>query len=171
MRQVKGLPKRTSILLIFLLSFILIPAFPTNAEETLKHDGKLRFKQERIGENDTVTGQETSANLVTELEKVAPDLFKEQTKEKIETKQREFNETYERLEEKLFTKPHEENVVLKETESALFANDYTTPKVASEEQVQNSNGGLASTPILASLIGVALAICGGIYVFMRKAFD
>lgn len=169
----KGLPKQTSLLLVVFLGFTFISSFPTKAEETLKHDGKLRFKQERIGEKGSVSGNETSANLETELEKIAPDLFKEQTKEKIKTKQTELIETHEQLEKHLFIQPHEENVVLKETESALFANDYVTPKIASEEQTQTqrSEGGLTSTPIFASLVGIALVICGGIYAFIRKAFD
>lgn len=155
-------------MIIIFFSFALLPAFPVNAEETLQHTGKLRFKQERIGENDALSGQEASANMETELEKIAPDLFHESTKEMIETKQMERHEEQIELEKHLFLQPHEENVLLKETEATLFANNYVAPKIASEEQLEGSDTGLANTPILASLIGVTLAICGGIYAFITS---
>ncbi|MFA8437450.1 type VII secretion protein EssA [Pueribacillus sp. YX66] len=170
----KGCLKRTSILILFLfLALVLLLAFPVNAEETLQHTGKLRFKQERIGGNNALSGQEISANTETELEKIAPELFDDTTKKMIETKQVERDEEQAELEKTLFLQPHEENVVLKETEAVLFANDYVTPRLVSEaeEHLESSDSGSTNTPILASLIGVALAICGGIYAFMRRMFE
>lgn len=166
--------KRTNQGVIFILTLIIVlfvPAFLVNAEQTLQNQGKLRFKQERIGESDVLTGQEAPANIETELEKVAPDLFEESTKETIEKKQNQKSEQQTELERNLFLQPHEENVVLKKTEAYLFANDYEAPTFASQGQNEQNQADPTSTPILASLIGVALAICGGIYAFMRKMFE
>lgn len=153
-----------------MISFTLFPASHVDAEEELKHTGKLRFKQERIGGNERKSEEESSVNVETELEKTVPELFDESTREALDTKQMEQNKEQNELEEQLFLLPNEENVVIKETEASLFASDYVAPKVASEEPESNDNG-LTNTPILAGLIGVALTICGGLYAFMRRVFE
>ncbi len=162
---------KLSLFAMTMIASLFIASFPADAEETLQQKGKLRFKHERISERDFLTGQEASANMETELEKIAPDLFHESTKETIEMKQTEKIEEQAELERNLFLQPHEENVVLKETEAALFASDYAAPKMALGEQDVSSGSDSASTSILASLAGVALAICGGIYAFLRRAFE
>lgn len=150
-----------------------MPSVSAKAEETLKHSGKLQFKQERIGRDDQSSLGEVSAQMETELEKVAPDLFKEETALSIKEKQTKTIESQNNLENMLFIQQGIENTVLEDTETSLFATDYTAPQNrAQEDSIQASDSeGKMGTMILSSLIGVALAICGGIYAFMRKAFE
>lgn len=157
----KRLLKHASLLSLFICLFFTFP-LQVFGEGTTNSDGKMRFKMERIGGKEGVQSHKE-----TELEKIAPDLFKEETKETIEKKQSEIKNEVEHLEEILFTTTKVTDSSMQETKKILFSNDYETPKSIAAEDDGNKEG-TTSNVILYSAIGVVVLLCGGIFTYMQK---
>lgn len=166
--------KRISLALLLSISLLTWSPLPTMAEGDLEHSGKLQLKLERIGQNGREDEDtEAEADKETELDKRVPDLFKEQTRAAIQTKQKEQEDMIDTLQQSLFTWSSEHDATVKETEEALFANDYTAPIIiaAGGDSEGENSGGLRDGSIFAVLFSLGIAFCGGIYAMMRKVLE
>ncbi|MEH7107141.1 MULTISPECIES: type VII secretion protein EssA [Bacillaceae] len=163
----KELVKTFSTLIVF-LGFCLFLSTSAWAESTTDDNGKMQLKTDRIGQDAANREKlDQQFNKETELEKMAPDLFEEQTRAVIQTKQSELNQQTKDMEQKLLVEPSSVNTTLNDTKNALFARNYTVQytNMSNEEQNDGENKGL---PVL---IGFVLASCGGIYVMMRRMLE
>jgi len=159
-----ALVKIFSILVFFLGCFTVFSTHSFAADDM----GKMLLKTDRIGQ-DSTTGNENHKE--TELEKVAPDLFNEQTRAAINTKQLESEKATANLEQKLFVQPSEPSTSLKDTKNTLFSNNYTVQYAEVSTQDTKEDGGLISNRIIPALIGLVAACCGGTFVMMRKMLE
>jgi len=158
--------------LVKLFSFLTVligisPLFSLHplAESALDHSGKMRWETDRIGKGAAVREKlENQDYKETELEKMAPDLFKEQTRAAIQTKQIEMEKATKNLEQKLFVKPSESDTSLKEKEKALFSSNYTVQSIIKNKHEKS----LMNNKMVTVLIGIVVAGCAGIYAMMRK---
>ncbi len=166
----KELVKPFSVLAV-LLGVLTLFSSHSLAETTLDHSGKIRLQTERIGEDAAERAKlENQDYKETELEKKAPDLFKEQTRAAIKSKVLETEQITGDLEQGLFITPSEPNTALKDTEKVLFPSDYTVQYTAASDQNNNENtqGGFMNSKTLAAFLGFVVVGCGGIYSMMRK---
>jgi type VII secretion protein EssA len=166
----KELVKPFSILAVLIGIFTLFSSHPL-AETTLDHSGKIRLQTDRIGQ-DTVEREklETQDYKETELEKTAPDLFKEQTRAVIKTKVLEMEQTTGELEKGLFVTPSEPNTALRDAEKVLFSKDYTVQYTTASNHKNNENkqDSFMNSKTLTAFLGFIVVGCGGIYTMMRK---
>ncbi|WP_040205562.1 type VII secretion protein EssA [Neobacillus jeddahensis] len=141
------------------------------ADTNLDHSGKIRVQSERIGQ-DAIERKslETQDYKETELEKIAPDLFKEQTRAAIEAKQGEMERSTEVVEQELFTIPRAPNLTIQNTEKVLFSSDYTVQYTAAPTQktTETNNDDLLDSKTLTAFFGMVVLGCGGIFTMMRK---
>lgn len=137
------------------------------AETTLDHSGKLRLETDRIGKDPAEREKsESKDGKETELEKVAPDLFNEQTRAAIQAKQAEMEKLTKKVKQKLFIKSSGSDTSLKEKEKALFSSDYSVR--TAEASNKNNQASFMSNKIVIALVGILAAGCAGIYVMSRK---
>ena len=102
--------KRTSGIAALLLGISPIFSLLCLAEADLDKNGELRVKIERIGEEKADPEKLESQDVEkTELEKIAPGLFKEQTWAAIESRQKGLDETTKQFEDSLFVSPIKQN--------------------------------------------------------------
>jgi len=157
------------ILIIGLLAFLTLPAYAAN---DLNHTGDLRLKTDRISQsNEDRQKMDSTDNKETELDKIAPDLFKEQTRDAIRLKKKELANTTKTVEEKLFVSPNNHYVTMKDTEKTLFPINYNVQTATDVNQDNNETpkgSSLMGKKAMASLFGLVLIICGGIFAMMRK---
>jgi len=168
----KELVKRysvVSILIFGLLTFLTLPVYATN---DLNHSGELRLKTDRISQSEEDRQKmDSNDNKETELDKIAPDLFKEQTRDAIQSKKKELENTTKTVEKTLFVFPNNHYVTMKDTEKTLFLKNYNVQTATEVNQEINENpegNSLIGKKTMASLFGVVLIICGGIFAMMRK---
>lgn len=169
----KKLVKPFSVLVVLVGIFTLYSIHPL-AETTLDHNGKIRLQTERIGQDEVEREKlETQDYKETELEKTAPDLFKEQTRATIKNKISEMEETAGDLEQGLFVTPSEPNTALKDAEKVLFSKDYTVQYTTASNQKNNENNqdGFMNSKTLTAFLGFVVVGCGGIYTMMRKMLE
>lgn len=150
--------------------FMLHPS----AETSLDQSGKLQIKIERIGQDDAerVRSQDQQE---TELEKIAPDLFKEQTRAAVQTKQKQMEKQVKTLKGELFTGAvaAQDNSEIKNLKKALFAKKYPgQPSVITAQNNNEDKGeGLIGKKAVAFLFGFILLLCGGIYGMIQKTLE
>lgn len=172
--MMKVLVKRSSVIAVTLMG--LLNFFPslTIAEESSEETGKMEVKLERIGQNNSERENSGSNdNKETELDKIAPSLFEEQTRAAIQVKQKELENTTELLEDVLFVTDSQDNTALKETEATLFTGDYDVEMTVAMNQNnhnENSEEEGISANIVAGLSGLVLVGCAGLFLMMRKMF-
>ncbi|WP_053218437.1 type VII secretion protein EssA [Virgibacillus senegalensis] len=130
-------------------------------------DGSLKMKVDRIKQEK----KENQSNKETELDKVFPDLFAEETFTTIKQVEDKNNQSMEALEEELFTMKEEPVAELHATRESLFKENYSltasTTTVEEEQETEDRNNGLGST-VLMALTGAALFLTGGLYIMMQK---
>lgn len=163
----KALVKTFSILVVF-LGCMTITSIHSLADKSSDDNGKMQLKTDRIGQDSSL---ENEFHKETELEKMAPDLFKKQTRAAIETKQLEAEKATRKLEQKLFVQPSETNTALRDTKQTLFSSNYTVQDARASNQDTNEERGLMSKKIIPALIGFVAACCGGVFVMMRKMLE
>lgn len=132
-------------------------------------DGDLEMKIDRIVEDD----KKNTVNQETELEKIFPTLFTEETSKIIAEKKAEQQQSLEELESDLFAKDVQINKTLDSVKDDLFTKDYeeiaaSTSKPNKDEIAETSQ---SSNTWLYVLTGFALLLCGGIYVMMQKMLN
>ena len=165
----KGLQKHASIFVLVIGLLVIVP-LQALAEDKSNSSGKMRLKVDRIGENEHV---ERQTDKMTELEKMAPDLFTEETQTAIEQKKKEMNTEMTELEQSLFVITPEIDTTTEDIKSTLFTSDYTVPKmtVGNGEEAENGSGGSMGNTLLVSLVGMVVLLCGGIFAAMRKMVE
>lgn len=171
--MMRVLVKRSSVIAVSLIVTLSIFPSLTIAEESPEDTGKLKVKMERIGQNDTDRKNSgTNDNKETELDKIAPSLFEEQTRAAIQVKQQELQDTTEQLENVLFVTDSKGNTALMETEETLFTSDYDVEMTVAINQNNNKDNEEESISgnIVAGLSGLVLMGCAGLFLMMRKMF-
>lgn len=165
----KRLWKHASIF-VLVIGLLVAVSQQASAEDTSNRSGKLRLKVDRIGESKHV---EKQTDKMTELEKMAPDLFTEETQTAIEEKKKEMHTEMTELEQSLFVITPEIDTTMEDMKSTLFASDYTVPKmtVANGDEPENGSGGIMGNTLFASLVGMVVLLCGGIFAAMRKMVE
>lgn len=163
----KVLLRRVSLLTVCFICFLIFSISSNiEAEDSSENSGKMQLKIDRIGKDE----EQEYKNIETELEKKFPNLFKEETRALIKSKQTEEEELAEELEQSLFTMEGEADNTLKDTKESLFNTDYTAPK-ASANNVHEEEGNAISKALYLGLTGLATVLCGGIYIMIRKWVD
>ena len=158
--------KQSNVLLLFSLSiFFIIPTVVT-ADEDGGGKGKLQIKTDRIIENN----REEDADIVeSELDKSFPELFQEETKEKIELQQKEMEKATNDLKRDVFHEEMSEMTTLYEVKNELFTENYTSPKVfATEDTDEPSTNTLSSIIYYGSFVGFIGLIGSGILMILRR---
>ncbi|WP_160724843.1 type VII secretion protein EssA [Bacillus sp. USDA818B3_A] len=163
----KALVKTFSMLIAF-LGWFSIASVHTFAEEPSNNSGKMELKTDRIGQDSAI---ENEFHKETELEKMAPELFEEQTRASIETKQLEAEKAAKNLEKNLFVQPSEQNTALSDTKNSLFSSNYSVQYAQSAGRDANEEGGQISKRMVPALIGFVAVCCGGVYIMMRKMLE
>lgn len=157
-----------AVLLLGILSLLPIHSL---ADTNLDHSGKLQIKMDRIGEdNAQIQQQESQDYKETELEQIAPDLFKKQTQDAIKENQAKQETETKKIKQNLFASPHKPDTALKDMEKTLFTGNYTIQNTVASNENSNDNAaaGSISNKMVTILGGALLAICGGFYVLLRK---
>ncbi|WP_218971569.1 type VII secretion protein EssA [Neobacillus soli] len=166
------LVKRTSLIAVFLLGVGSFFTLHSSAEGHLDHSGEIRIEIERIGQDDREREKLASQDQKeTELEKIMPDLFKEQTRAAIVMKQNEMTETMDKLQQTLFETPIEADTTT-EIKTALFTNDNMVKyaAVAKQNKQQTDEEGISKKTV-AALFGSVLVICAGLLAMMRQMLN
>jgi len=167
MKELVRLFSVIAVLAGFLLMFSLQPL----ADETLDHSGKIRLQTDRIGQ-DAVDRKtlDTQDYQETELERLAPDLFKEQTQAALKTKQIELEQSTSDLQQGLFVTPSKSYITLKQTESALFSSDYSVQynTASAQNELDDQHDGFLNTKTITTFLGMVVIGCGGLLTMMRK---
>jgi len=165
----KELVKRCSVLAVF-TGFLFMCSLQPLADETLDHSGEIRLQTDRIGEDAVERDNlETQDDQETELEKLSPDLFKEQTQVLLQTKQKEIEQSTSDLEQGLFASPSKPDITLKNTEKVLFSSNYTVQNTKALAQNEpDQQGGFLNSKTITTFLGMVVLGCGGIFTMMRK---
>lgn len=165
----KGLVKLCSVIAV-LTGFLFMFSLQPLADETLDHSGEIRLQTDRIGQ-DAVEREnlDTKDDQETELEKMVPNLFKEQTQAALKTKQIEIEQSTSELEQGLFASPSKPNMTLKNTEKVLFSSNYTvqTTKALTQNE-PDQQGGFLNSKTITTFLGMVVLGCGGLFTMMRK---
>jgi type VII secretion protein EssA len=165
--RMRKLWQRTSLIAALLLG--IFPVFSLNAygENATNNNGELRVKIERIG-GDEIDLENLDPQDVeeTELEKVAPGLFKEQTGAAIQSQQKEFNNAAQEFKESLFVSPVHQNTFIEDTGNALFSSDYEVEHYGAVGGNRREKS--ISIGVLAATFGLVFIICGGLYFVIRR---
>jgi len=166
----KELVKLFSVIAVF-TGFLLMFSLQPLADDTLDHSGKIRLQTDRIGQ-DAVERENlaTPDNQETELEKLAPDLFKEQTQDALKTKQIELEQSTLDLQQGLFVVPSKPDITLKNAEKVLFSSNYTVQQTpaSTPNEAENQPVDFFNTKTITTFLGMIVLGCGGIYTMMRK---
>ncbi|WHY67409.1 type VII secretion protein EssA [Neobacillus sp. SuZ13] len=166
----KELVKLFSVITVF-IGFLFMFSFQPLADETLDHSGKIQLQTDRIGQ-DAIDREklETQGDQVTELEKLAPGLFKEQTQDALKTKQLELEQSTLDLQQGLFVAPSKPDITLKNTEKVLFSSNYTVQQTPAptQNEPENQPGDFLNAKTITTFLGMVVLGCGGIFTMMRK---
>ncbi|WP_026565216.1 type VII secretion protein EssA [Bacillus sp. UNC41MFS5] len=166
----KELVKLFSVIAAF-TGFLLMFSLQSMADETLDYSGKIRLQTDRIGQD---AGERenlaTSDDQETELEKLAPDLFKEQAQDALKTKQIELEQSTLDLQQGLFVVPSKPDITLKNAEKVLFSSNYTVQQTPApiQNEAENQTIDYLNTKTLTTFLGMIVLGCGGIFTLMRK---
>lgn len=165
MRVQKKLAKSLLLLIIALLvlGFWSVPAAADEEER-----GGLRINTDRI-----IKGQQEPTELrETELERVFPQLFTDETKEVIKEKELENKSELEQLEESIFFHELEGNTAVQDVKDALFAPEYEVAQTGGNQiQEDPSSGSGVSNTLLAVFTGLGAVLLFGLYAAMRNLVD
>ncbi|WP_018664839.1 type VII secretion protein EssA [Heyndrickxia acidiproducens] len=153
-----------------LLAALFLYAVPSFAAGSLDNSGKLKIEADRIGEDNS---ESDAGQSETEQERIAPDLFKNQTRSAIREKQQESQAARKNLQKEIFSGgslPDAEQTSMAKIKESLFSESYSSnPAVAnapSRQEKQQENGG--DHLLAGSIVGIACILGGGIYAAMRR---
>lgn len=144
---------------------VFIPMSVVANEDTR---GNLQIKTDRI-----MKGQNENTNLrETELEKVFPTLFMEETKEEIAEIELERERKMKGLEQSIFFIDKETATTTQDVRDSLFSEEYTAV-AASKDRVteESSSSSSLSNTLMAVFIGIGILLFVGLYAAMRSLFD
>jgi type VII secretion protein EssA len=158
MKSVVNVFSASAVLLLGLLCLLPLDCL---ADSNSGHSGKMESITQDEAERQN---QIFKDNPGTQLEKMAPDLFKDQTVAAIKAKQAEEKKTA----EKLFTAPHQPDSEFRDMEKMLFSKDYKVSNSA--VSYKTNNGGVKNLLVLTASGVLIAAACAGIYIVLKKWF-
>ncbi|MFP7479334.1 type VII secretion protein EssA [Terribacillus saccharophilus] len=156
--------------LAFIFTIILLILLPLEVSAESNSDenerGSLQMEIDRIQKEKDVG----TDNRETEKEKVFPGLFNDETTDDIQQKAEVKRDDVKALQDSVFTLDIDQQARLEDVQDTLFTSDYTSEvadgqKAAGQTEQDSGNG------VLYFLIGIALALCIGLYMMMRKLLD
>ncbi|SDZ50448.1 type VII secretion protein EssA [Evansella caseinilytica] len=151
-----------------LLCFWLLLPSPvlSEADSGSEDNGKMQMEIDRINKNDRDSEQKTT---MTELERSFPDLFSDDIKIKIETRQQALENDIEELQHSLFDNDLSgaSAAALEDIQAQLFTEDYTSSGASVNAQEEETKAGF-SRGLLLGLLSFIGVISGGVFVMMRK---
>jgi len=153
-----------NLLLFSLLIFFLVP-IQVLANEDGMGKGKMQMKTDRI-----LQDPKNENNIVeTELDKTFPELFEEETREKIETQQTELQAETTRLKNHIFEEKIPETTSLYSIKNELFTDDYSSQRLGEEDQKhERSNNPISQVLFYGSLATFIAVIGGGVFMLLRN---
>lgn len=132
------------------------------ASDDKSGEGKMQIKTNRILEENEETFE-------TELDKIFPDLFEDEIKSKIITRQIEKRNTKNELMEVIFTEKLEPNTFLNEVKNQIFTESYVAPiTYTKEDEEKKSSNSISSVLFYASIATFIVMMFGGIFLLLRK---
>lgn len=152
--------KQINILLLFSLFilFCLPPLSFANKDETGK--GKMKIKTDRILNDEGETVE-------TELDKLFPDLFADETMDKVKLKQTEFENITNDLKQHIFHENLHESVFIDELKAQVFTEDYVARQAYKEDEMDESES--TSSLVFYGSILLFIGIIGaGVVMILRK---
>ncbi|MCT1576503.1 type VII secretion protein EssA [Oceanobacillus kimchii] len=155
--------------LAFVSSMILLILLPigVSAESGSIKDGSLQMQIDRIIKDK----DEKNEMRETELERIFPSLFTLETSQEINEKVNAEEDKIEYIEQNLFSEDVEGNVAIQEVKDSLFQSDYESVAASSSNAEEESSSSSSSNIILMTFAGIAVALCGGLYVLMQRLLD
>ncbi|SDC84372.1 type VII secretion protein EssA [Terribacillus halophilus] len=162
--------KQKLVDLAFIFTMILLILLPieVSAESNSNENerGSLQMQIDRIQKEKDVG----TDNRVTEKEKVFPGLFNTETTDDIQQKAERKKDDVEALQDSVFTLDINQQATLEKVQDTLFTADYTS-EAASGQNAADQTESDSGNGVLYFLIGIALALCIGLYMMMRKLLD
>lgn len=162
--------KLVKVIFTIVISLLVVWEYQTPAV-IADSQGKLEMKIDRITEEKS----ENTSKKETEIEKIFPMLFAEETATTVEEKKAQQEQSLDKLEEVLFTINAEPNKTLQQTKDALFTKDYETIAATTtkqtDDQSEDKEASESDNTMLYALAGFALLLCGGLYVMMQKMLN
>lgn len=155
--------------LAFASSMILLILLPigVSADTGSEKDGSMQMQIDRIIKDK----DEKNELRETELERLFPGLFTTETSEEINEKVNAEEDKIEDIEQNLFSEDVEGNVAIQEVKDSLFQSDYESVAASSNNAEEESSSSSSSNIILMTFAGIAVALCGGLYVLMQRLLD
>ncbi|BAC13269.1 hypothetical protein [Oceanobacillus iheyensis HTE831] len=155
--------------LAFASSMILLILLPigVSADTGSEKDGSMQMQIDRIIKDK----DEKNELRETELERLFPSLFTTETSEEINEKVNAEEDKIEDIEQNLFSEDVEGNVAIQEVKDSLFQSDYESVAASSGNAEEESTSSSSSNIILMTFAGIAVALCGGLYVLMQRLLD
>lgn len=151
--------------LLLLSSFIvLLLPHPAEAEKE-KEKGKLRIQNDRILKD---VNEEQSQN-ITELDLLFPDLFAEETEEKLAAGQAKKEEEFAGVKEALFREEIKTEPMKVQVRDALFPKEYEAPFSSQRtEEPEKEETTLSSVLFYGSMVTVLGIISVGVLFLLRS---
>lgn len=166
--KMKVQKRLANFIVLLCISLLVLVCLPVSAMANEEKRGNMQIKTDRI-----IKGQNQDTNLrETELERVFPELFTDETKEKIVNKENKNERTLDELEQSIFSNDRVANSTVEDVKDVLFTEEYTT--VASSRnhvQEESSSGNGLSNTLMVVFSGAGLLLFGGLYVAMRSMLD
>ncbi|MEI3604076.1 type VII secretion protein EssA [Pseudogracilibacillus sp. SE30717A] len=159
--------KQISILLLFSLSIFFFMPTSIFANEEGTGKGKMQIKTDRILKNP----DEENEIMETELDKSFPDLFKEEVKEKIATKQLKDKEETEEIRSAIFFEEMKASTSLNDIKNELFTENYESSKAFAGEELDKETSNKVSSFVFYGSITAFLMIIGGGIVFLLRKWE
>lgn len=161
--------KQIKYLLLFSFSiFFLIPHHIIGAEG-ISGKGKLQIKTDRLLRDEN---QEQELR-ETELDKIFPDLFKEETKEKLDAKQEAMLLQEEELKASLFTMDMN-NTSIYDIKSDLFSDSHEVNHETSSQEMEEeatAEANLVSTIVFYSSVVLLIGVVIGMITFILRKLE
>ncbi|MFV8828654.1 type VII secretion protein EssA [Alkalihalobacterium sp. APHAB7] len=149
-----------------LIVSLLLPMSVVLAESQLSTEerGKLNMNLDRISGS---KGDQTKTK--TELEKVFPELFRDETRELIDRKQLKQEEWLQDLHQSIFEMESQADATVALVQETLFTESYTAPTTQSlAQEIPNED---AQNVLLFSALGFILMVGGVVFTMMRQVVE
>lgn len=155
-------------IVLFCISLLVLVSLPILAVADEQKSGNMQIKTDRImkGQNENTDFRET------ELERVFPTLFTDETKETIVEKDLENERMVEDLGQSIFFIDREVTSTVEDVKDDLFSEEYTAVASSGNHvQEEASSGGGLSNTLMVVFAGMGILLFGGLYVAMRSLLD
>ncbi|WP_405100992.1 type VII secretion protein EssA [Oceanobacillus sp. FSL H7-0719] len=164
MKVQKKLVKFTVLLYISLLVLVLLPV---SAAADEGKSGSLQMKTDRI-----IKGQNENTDLrQTELERIFPTLFTDETKDAVAEKDLENEKTMKKLEESIFFMDGDKTSTVQNVKEALFSEEYAAGSAGNQVQEESPSSSGLSKILIVVFAGIGILLFGGLYLAMRSVLD